>query len=116
MGAVDPTHQGQTRPIDPSGTGQMIKAQLAIDPLTCPQMAIDPLTCPQNGLMGHRTGHRRRCWGQVRFEYSGQMTSLTFCNMSTAAWEVRVALGRLVVSIFRSMPDATLGQPGQPNI
>src|ERR1700722_6183127 len=62
----------------------------------------DSLTCPQmdfNGLMGYRTGHRRRCWGQVRLEYSGQITSLTFCNMSTAAWEVRVALGRLVVSI-----------------
>ena len=74
---------------------------------------IDSLTCPQNGLMGHRTGHRRRCWGQVRFEYSGQMTSLTFCNMSTAAWEVRVAPGSF--GSFRSFDQCRTNRQMSPD-
>jgi hypothetical protein len=62
-----------------------------------PELNIEPVP---NRLVGHRAGHHRRCWGQVRLEYSGQMTWVARCNLPTATWAVRLAWS------FRLMPVA----------
>jgi hypothetical protein len=57
-----------------SGTGQVAAFETIFD--------LSP-----NGFVDHRLVYRRY-WGQVRLEYSGQMTSVTFCNLPAATWTV----------------------------